>query len=346
MKRHKQLWAEFVSWENFARASAEMLKGKRQSPAGARYFAEWEKEALCLMAELEAGTYAPGPYHYFEIHEPKRRMVAAAPLRDRVVHHALVQVLEPLFEPRFIEDSFACRKGKGTHAGMRRAAEFARRFPWVVKCDIQRYFPSIDQSLLSQKIQRVVGDKRLLDVVELILASHCDHRRQEWPLGGDLLDVRCHRVGLPIGNLTSQFFANIHLDAFDHFVKQELRAKGYVRYVDDFLIFGEGRAEVRERGEAAREYLRGERMRVHPDKYRVCRTAEGVDFCGFVVRADGRIKVRTVSARRFQRRYHHLKWRARRGEIPVAEVTRSVRAWIAHVQHAQSFGLREAVLSS
>jgi RNA-directed DNA polymerase len=158
-----------------------MLKGKRQSPAGARYFAEWEKEALCLMAELEAGTYAPGPYPYFEIHEPKRRVVAAAPLRDRVVHHALVQVLEPLFEPRFIEDSYACRKGKGTHAGMRQAAQFAQRFPWVVKCDIQRYFPSIDQTLLTEKLQRVVGDKRLLVVVDRVLGSHCDRIRQEWP---------------------------------------------------------------------------------------------------------------------------------------------------------------------
>lgn len=133
MKRHKQLWVCFLTWDNFAMASQRMLKGKRQSASGAAYFAEWEAQALRLMAELEAGTYRPGPYHYFEILEPKRRRVAAAPLRDRVVHHALVQALEPLFEPRFIEDSFACRRGKGTHAGMRRAAEFAKRFPWVVK---------------------------------------------------------------------------------------------------------------------------------------------------------------------------------------------------------------------
>jgi hypothetical protein len=118
MKRHKQLWPIFCTWDNFSLAAKRMLKGKRMSREGARFSARWEDEVCRLLHELESGNYRPGPYHYFTIHEPKERMVAAAPMRDRLVHHALVQVLEPLFEPRFIEDSYACRKGKGTHAGM------------------------------------------------------------------------------------------------------------------------------------------------------------------------------------------------------------------------------------
>ena len=153
------------------------------------------------------------------------------------------------------------------------------------------------------------------------------------------------RRGIPIGNLTSQFFANIYLDGFDHFVKQSLRVRGYVRYVDDFLIFGGSRAEVRALGEAARDYLRGLRLEIHPDKYRVCRTDDGVDFCGFVVRSDGRVKVRESGVRRFKRRYRMLLREARHGRVPLSDVTHSVRAWVAHAEHAQSWRLRRAVLS-
>jgi hypothetical protein len=119
--------------------------------------------------------------------------------------------------------------------------------------------------------------------------------------------------GLPIGNLTSQFLANVYLDGFDHFVKQELRVKGYVRYVDDFLLFGASRAEVRAFGEAAREYLRGLRLEIHPDKYRALRCADGVDLCGFVVRADGRVRVRVAGVRRFARRYRWMRHEAQCG---------------------------------
>jgi RNA-directed DNA polymerase len=346
MKRHKQLWPTFCTWDNFELATRRMLKGKRYTKEGARFASRWEDEVCRLLRELEKGEYRPGDYHYFSIHEPKERIVAAAPMRDRVVHHALVQVLEPLFEPRFIEDSFACRKDKGTHAGMRRALEFTRQYPWVVKCDIRRYFPSIDHEFLRAAIKRVVGDRHILELIDLILESHRDRDRQWWPEGGDLFSVQKTGVGIPIGNLTSQFFANIHLDAFDHYVKQDLRVKGYVRYVDDFLIFGESRTEVRGRGNAAKAWLHGIGLEIHPDKYRVCRTAEGVDFCGFRVRADGRIRLRTDSVRRFQRRYREQLWRAKRGELASSDVTRSVQAWIAHAEHAQSWRLREAVLSA
>jgi retron-type reverse transcriptase len=345
VKRHHDLWERVCSFDNIAAAAREAMRGKRGKAAGARFFGHWEQEVVRLERELREGSYRPGSYFYFEITDPKRRVVAAAPFRDRVVHHALVRVIEPLFEPRFIEDSYACRTGKGTHAGMRRALEFARRFPWAVKCDIRRYFPSIDHRILQGQIARVVADRAVLALIDLILASHVEQTETRWPAGGDLFAaVNCPQ-GLPIGNLTSQFFANIYLDGFDHFVKQTLRAKGYVRYVDDFLLYGGNRAEVRDRGEAAREYLRGLRLEIHPDKYRSVRCAQGVDFCGFVVRADGRVKVRESGVRRFKRRHRKLRWEAKLGRVPMADVTRSVRAWVAHAEHAQSWHLRAAVLS-
>jgi len=297
-----------------------------------------------LARELEDGSYRPGDYHYFTIHEPKERVVAAAPFRDRVVHHALVRVLEPLFEPRFIEDSYACRVGRGTHAGMRRALHFAKRFPYALKCDIRRYFPSIDQGLLREKIARVVGDRRVIELVDRILESHVERVEKEWLPGGELFDVVERRKGLPIGNLTSQFFANIYLDAFDHFVKQELRVKGYLRYVDDFLLFGENASELRRLGARCREFLDAERLEIHPDKYRLIPSAHGVDFCGYVVRADGRVRVRNSNARRFRKRYERMRWEVAQGRCEIEDLTATVRAWIAHAEHAQSWRLRLRVL--
>lgn len=351
MKRHKHLWAEVCSLENLTAAARRAMQGKRGTLAGARFFADWEREVVRLERELREGSYRPGEYLYFMVTDPKERLVAAAPFRDRVVHHALVRVIEPLFERRFIEDSYACRAGKGTHAAMRRALEFAKRFPWAVKCDIRRYFPSIDHALLRRSLARVIGDPEVLRLVDAILGSHRDGFTRRWSppaLGetGDLLSSSDFPRGLPIGNLTSQLFANIHLDGFDHFIKQSLRVKGYVRYVDDFLIFGASRHEVRELGEEAREYLRNLYLEIHPDKYRVLRSDRGVDFCGFVVRSDGRIRVREASVRRFRRRLRAMRQEVRTGRREASAMTLSVRAWIAHASHAQSRNLRVALLSA
>ena len=341
-RTYKHLWPQVASLGNLMQAANLAMRGKRSLAPAAGFFAEWELECVNLAEELENGSYQPGAYRYFKIHEPKERIVAAAPFRDRVVHHALVRVLEPLFEPRFLEDSFACRKGKGTHAGMRRALHFARRHPFALKCDLRRYFPSIDHGILTGEIARVVADARVLDLIGKILASHKDGLHREY--GDDLFDFTDHPRGLPIGNLTSQFFANIHLDRFDHFVKQELRVPGYVRYVDDFILFGPDRTTLHRWGRECRDDLAARRMEIHPDKYRLCRTAEGVDFCGFVVRADGRVKLRASGVRRFRRRYLKIKHEWKAGRVEGADVRDAVRSWIAHASHAQTWRLRGKVL--
>lgn len=253
-------------------------------------------------------------------------------------------MLEPLFEPRFLENSFACRKGKGTHAGMRRALHHAARHPYALKCDLKRYFPSIDHGILTGEISRVVADASVMDLIGKILASHRDGARREY--GDDLFDFTDHPRGLPIGNLTSQFFANIHLDRFDHFVKQELRVPGYVRYVDDFILFGPDRATLHRWGKQCREYLAARQMELHPDKYRLCRTAEGVDFCGFVVRADGRVRLRSSGVRRFRKRYLRIKHEWKAGQREASDLRDAVRSWIAHASHAHTWRLRTKVLGA
>ena len=343
MKTHKHLFEQVCSLENLLAASREALKnGKRCKPPGARYFAELEKEAVRLRAELAGGAYRHGTYTYFTIQEPKPRLVAAARFRDRVVHHAIVRVLEPIFEKRFIADSFACRKGKGTHAALRRCSEFARRYRFALKCDVSKYFPNIGHEILLGLLRRAIADDRLMALIGEVLASHRDGETQEWQ-DGDLFSVKARPRGLPIGNLTSQFFANIYLDALDQFAKHDLRVRGYVRYVDDFILFADDRAQLRRWGAEVRERLAGLRLQIHPDKYRLLPTRLGVDFVGFVSYADGRRRVRAANVRRFVRRFRAMRNEARRGLRPWSDVSLRVRAWAAHTAHAQSWRLRSAV---
>jgi retron-type reverse transcriptase len=345
MHTHRHLFERICTLENLFAAATDALRGKRQRGPGFRFWTELEPEICALHEELLAGTYRPGPYTYFTIHEPKERLVAAAAFRDRVVHHAIVRVIEPIFERRFIEDSFACRRAKGTHAAMRRAARFARRFPYVLKCDVRKYFPSIDHGILVGELARVIADEQLLTLIGEILDTHADDARQEWPRGGDLFDVQWRKRGLPIGNLTSQFFANVYLNPLDHLVKHCLRVKGYVRYLDDFLLFGPDSATLRRQGAAVRDKLAELCLEMHPDKYRLAPTRRGVDFAGYVVFSDGRVRVRSSSVRRFDRRYKRLLWQVRHRFESPARVTESVRAWVAHAKHAQSLGLRRSVLT-
>lgn len=339
MRRHRHggLFDRVTSIPNLFSAARKALRGRGSRMPGAAFLADLETEVVALSHEMRSRTYRPGAYHYFEIHEPKRRIVAAAPFRDRVVHHAICRILEPIWERRFVADSFACRTGKGTHAGMRRALSMARRHPWVMGCDIRRYFPSVNHAVLLATICRVVADQRLIDLVRLILESHSQ-------VEGAVHEAGEAGRGLPIGNLTSQFLANVMLDPFDHFVTESVRPGGYVRYMDDFLIFGDSRGQLREFGRRVREQLALLDLEIHPDKYRLVRSRDGVDFVGFTVFADGRVRLRERSLKNFRRRYRHLLASVRRGQARPAEVTASVRSWVAHARHAHSEPLRTALL--
>jgi RNA-directed DNA polymerase len=347
-RRFGDLFERVASLGNLFAAAKKALRGRGLKMPAVAFAADLETEVVALSYELRSGSYRPGAYHYFEIFEPKRRLVAAAPFRDRVVHHAICRVIEPIWERRFIADNYACRPGKGTHAAMRRARAFARHHPWALSCDIQRYFPSVSHSVLMSTITRVIADERLLRLIRLILASHvpaaggCGGEvRPECEPGGG-----CGGTGLPIGNLTSQFFANVMLDPFDHFVTEVVRPSGYVRYMDDFVVFGESRAELRATGRRLRDRLAGLELAIHPDKYQLGRTASGVDFVGFRVFADGRIRLREKSLKNFRRRYRRLLAGVQRGHVKPASVTASVKSWVAHARHAHSEPLRAALLGS
>ena len=211
---------------NLVRAAEKAGRGKRSLAGVARFHYDLERQLCRLQDELRAHTYVPGAYRTFRIHDPKPRLISAAPYRDRVVHHALCRVIEPVFEPAFVFDSYACRHGKGTHAAVSRLGTFARRrYRYVLKCDVSRYFPSIDHDILKGLLARKLKDPDVLRLVNLIIdRSNPQEPMLEWFAGDGLFTPVERRRGLPIGNQTSQFFGNVYLNPFDHFVAETLRA--------------------------------------------------------------------------------------------------------------------------
>ena len=297
---------------------------------------------LQLQTELIAQTYRPGAYHSFYIHDPKTRLISAAPFRDRVVHHALCNVIEPIFERSFIFDSYANRVGKGTHAALDRAQSFARRYRYVVQIDIEQFFPAIDHAILRGVLHRYVSDVRTRWLIDHILASGVGVLADEYAVryfpGDDLFAANRPR-GLPIGNLTSQFWANCYLNPFDHFVKRELRCPGYVRYVDDALLFGDDLDAAWHWLEAIVARLARFRLTIHPNAQPHA-TGGGFPFLGFVVYPDyRRVKHRKVAA--YYRRIRH----AVAQSADVSEVVASLHGWLNHVRYADTWHLRESLLA-
>lgn len=339
MKRHGRLFDKLVAWPNLLRAARRARRGKRFRPNVAAFEYDLEGELLQLQAELIAGTYRPGAYHTFTIFEPKRRLISAAPYRDRVVHHALCNVIEPLLDRTFIHDSYACRAGKGTHAAVRRAAQFARRSPYVLQGDLQQFFPSLDHELLLAQIARKLKDPRVLNLIAVIVA----HSNPQDPVDGyfpgdDLFTATERRRGLPIGNQTSQFFANVFLDPLDHFVKETLRAPGYVRYVDDFLVFGDDKHELAASREAIRRFLAGMRLRLHPRKSVIFPVTQGIRFLGYRVFPTHR-RLDKQNVRRFRRRLKMMQREYAAGRISLDDIRTRIMSWLGHAKHADTWQL-------
>ena len=345
MKSYRHLYEQVCDWDNLYLAYRRARKGKRSRPPAASFEFDLEANLVELRHALQEKTYRPGAYSSFYIHEPKRRLISAAPFRDRVVHHALCNIIEPLFDRSFIFDSYANRVGKGTHRALDRAQEFARRYPYVLQCDVKQFFPSLDLAILRKTLARKIADPDVLWLIDGILASGegvlAEEYEVEWFPGDDLLAATRPR-GLPIGNLTSQFWANCYLNPFDHFVKRELRCGGYVRYVDDFLLFAEDKSVLCTWRQAVVDHLADLRLTIHPGAHPQPVT-EGIPFLGFVVYpTHRRLKRRKVIHFRRKLRTEMRAYRA--GKLPAGKVAASVLGWINHVRYGDTWGLRRAVL--
>lgn len=344
MKRAGHLWPQVIAFDNLYAAARQTRRGKRFTPAALEFEANIEQELLALETELTGKTYLPGDYRSFFIMEPKRRMISAAPYRDRVVHHALINVLGPIFERGFVTESFANRSGYGTHRALRRFTRLARSHRFILQCDIRKYFASIDHAILKGLIRRKIKCRDTLWLCDLII--DCANEQEAVDLffpGDDLLTLIDRRRGLPVGNLTSQWFANLYLDGFDHFVKQQLRIPAYVRYVDDFALFADDHGLLQEARHQIESHLAGLRVQIHPIKSQLFETRAGASFLGFRVTPTA-LRVRGVSLRRARRRMHALQDDYAAGRIELDRVKQSMRSWIAHLEHGNTWRLREKML--
>lgn len=340
------MYDELCSWENLMRAYRRASKGKRGSPSVSAFEHRLGDELATLREELLAGTYRPSGYASFFIHEPKRRLISAAAFRDRVVHHALCLKIEPLFEPAFFAHSYANRVGKGTHRALDRAQHLARRHKFVLQCDVRQFFPSLDHAVLRHALTRKVTDQRVLTLVDQILASGAaifDNVYDMQFFAGDNLLATLRPRGLPIGNLTSQFWANVYMNGFDHFVARTLKCRGYVRYVDDMLLFGDDKAQMQGWRAEVCDRLASLRLTMHPGAH-VRPVTEGFPFLGFVLFPERR-RLKRRKGVHFARTLRGAVKRHAAGELQTEQVTAIVRGWVNHVRHASTLGLRRAILN-
>jgi retron-type reverse transcriptase len=344
-RSYNNLFPQIASFENLHAAWEAARRGKRRRRDVAAFELRLESELLRLERELQAGTYRPGRYRSFYIREPKRRKISAAPFRDRVVHHALCRVIEPIFEARFSGASYACRVGKGTHRAADHAQALLRRHRYVLKADVAQFFPSIDHAILLGLLARHIACRPTLDLCGRIIAGGdgvlaSEYAMQFFP--GDDLFAALRPRGLPIGNLTSQFCANVYLNPLDTLLQRELRLP-HVRYCDDILAFADDTATLHHAREALAGHAAGLRLTLHPAKTRIYQAGEGVEFVGYRLFADHR-RLRRANVRRFVRRLKRQQRAYHARRLTAARLRASLTSWIAHAKHADTYHLRARLL--
>lgn len=335
-----------IDWSNLLLAYRRAAKGKRGKSSVAGFEHQIADKLLEVQDELTNFNYQPGGYVHFMIHEPKQRKISAAPFRDRVVHHALCNVIEPIFEQRFIDDSYANRSGKGTHRAIDRLQDFAKSYRYVLRIDIVKHFPSIDHAVLFENLAETIREEEVLSLVERIIQSGDGVLADEYEMiyfpGDDLFAVNRPR-GLPIGNLTSQFWSNVYLTPLDYFVSRNLGCRAYLRYVDDFALFSDSKRRLYEWKRSITDFLCSLRLTIHEPEAQVIPCEHGIPWLGFVVYPTHR-RVKSRNVVKFSRRFRDRWVEYCAGKITFAEFDASVKGWVNHVRYADTWGLRKHVL--
>lgn len=263
MKRYKHLWDEFISMENLELAAKKAVKSKK-SKWTTRVFEKNKTEYLKKLQQmLINGEFNTSPYRVRKIYEPKERLIYILPLYpDHIVHHALINILGPIWQASFIRDSYACIPDKGLHKASHAVMRFIRRNKYVLQCDVRKFYPSINHQVIFDVIKKKIADSRLLAVLHNII----------WSCGGE--------TNLPIGNLTSQWMGNVYLNELDHFVKEQLHCRDYIRYCDDFCLFANDKKILHEYEKKIGRFLQ-EKLKLQFSKSAVYPTKRGIAFIGY-----------------------------------------------------------------
>jgi len=330
MKKINDIYSKIIAKENLYHSAYMASRGRRYMDTAADFNFSLEEETDRLYKELLTKTYRHGKYRLFTIYDPKKRNIAAAPFRDRVVHHAVHDVIEPIIDKTFIYDSYACRIEKGTHKALNRAQGFLRANRFCFHGDIKQYFPSINHRILKEILRMRIADKDLLWLLDEIVDSAPSNDNEN---------------GLPIGNLTSQFFANLYLNELDYFIKFNLRIKYYLRYMDDFLIFSNEKMGLVEVKEKAGKFLDGSlKLRLHEEKSQIYSTSVGIKFLGFRLFSEYR-RLASDNVKRFKKRLNKFECLFANGKMTKTAVRDSVRCWAAHSKYANTATLRKSIFN-
>jgi retron-type reverse transcriptase len=292
-------------------------KNKRYKKEVLEFSANLEENLIELHNELIWQSYKPGRYREFYVYDPKIRLILSLPFKDRVIHQALCNVIDPIFERTFIADSFACRKGKGTLAGVKRNEDFLlnelskHKKVYCLKMDIRKYFYSIDHEALKKLIRKKIRCKRTLGLIDVIIDS-------------------TGSPGIPVGNLTSQLFANIYLNQIDHFIKEELKAKHYVRYMDDMIILNGNKAQLWQLLNEVRQHLKTLHLELN-EKTAVFNSTKGIDFLGYRQFHCNRILRKRVMIRNYKKFNKFIK-----SSISITKINKSLQSLFGQCKHCNS----------
>jgi len=332
MKLYGELWKEITSFNNLYRASRNATRGAKRTAEVQEFLYNLEYELLLLKKELLSETYFPPAYRTFTIFDPKRRIISAAPFRDRVLHHAVCDVIQPDLENIFSESSYACRKSKGTHRALKRATAMLRKNDYFLKCDVRKFFNSVDHGVLKCFLQRRFKEQKLLSLFGRIINE---------PVPG------CETgKGLAIGNLTSQCFANLYLTSLDLMILHQLRPCGYIRYMDDFVLFGSDKDELHGFLYEITEFLKNIlKLSLKPEATFVAPASHGLPFLGMQL-FRSTVRVNGKSLKRLNRK---LRWRTAQylnGELKEESYERSLSSIFGHLAHADTLELRRTMCNS
>jgi retron-type reverse transcriptase len=321
---NEPIFAQIISFENIFFAWEEFVAGKKHKKDVMEFSVHLSENIFNLHQDLKNKIYKHGGYHAFNISDPKPRNIHKASMRDRLLHHAIYRVLYSYFDTKFIYDSYSCRKDKGTHRALRRFEEFGRKAScnntktcWVLKCDVRKFFASIDHVVLIKILKIHISDKNILWLLQEIIQSFQSTESQK---------------GLPLGNLTSQLLVNVYMDWFDQYMKHKIKARYYIRYADDFVIMNTDKSELEHILLQIQFFLTDTLLlNLHPDKVFIQTLSSGVDFLGWVHFPDHRV-LRTVTKRRMIK---NLK------DNPSKESIQSYRGMLSH---GNSWKLRQEIL--
>lgn len=326
-KTIRNIYDKAVSFDKILMAHKKARRGKREKKDVILFELNLESEILRLEEELKYGRYKPGDYKTFKIYEPKERVIMASSYTDRVVHQWYVEnFIKPYFVPQFISTSYAGIEGRGMHKASKDVQQAMRRAKkkwneyYILKMDVTKYFQNIDKKILWNILKRKIKDKKLLWLTREILLSTNGIK------------------GLPLGNYTSQMFANIYLNELDQYAKHELKCKFYFRYMDDIVILCKNKLIAKNNLEKLNKFLIESLELTFNSKTRIFKDVQGVNFCGYKIN-EHRLKIRNTSKYRMKRKLKLYTKKLKEGDITLPEIQRSIAGWLCYVKHANSYNL-------